>query len=80
MKKSIDFSFDDHPDGDEKVRVAWAVSAVDDCEACDDLRVELTLEDAGAAGTGVTAHLAAPTVRRLRAAMAAALREIGEDE
>ena len=28
MKKSIDFSFDDHPeDDDEKARVAWAVAA-----------------------------------------------------
>jgi hypothetical protein len=81
VKKSIDFAFDDHPDDDdEKARVAWAVAAVDDCEACNDLRVELTLEDAGASGTGVTAHLAPRTGRRLRAALGAALREIGEDE
>ena len=80
MKKSIDFAFDDHPDGDEeKARVAWAVAAVDDCDGCADLRVEVTLEDEGANGTGVTAHLAPDTARRVRAALAAALREIGED-
>ena len=80
MKKSIDFAFDDHPDDDdEKARVAWAVAAVDDCDGCADLRIEVTLEDAGAHGTGVTAHLAPETARRVRTALAAALREIGED-
>jgi predicted neutral ceramidase superfamily lipid hydrolase len=80
VKKSIDFAFDDHPDDDEeKARVAWAVAAVDDCDGCADLRVEVTLEEAGANGTGVTAHLAPDTARRVRAALAAALREIGED-
>jgi hypothetical protein len=40
--------------------------------------VELTVEDEGANGTGVTGHLAPGTARRLRAALAAALREVGE--
>lgn len=80
VKRSIDFAFDDHPaDDEEKARVAWAVAAVDDCDGCADLRVEVTFEDEGANGTGVTAHLAADTARRLRAALAAALREVGED-
>lgn len=80
MKRSIDFAFDDHPDDDEeKARVAWAVAAVDDCDGCADLRVEVTLEDVGANGTGVTAHLAPDTARRVRAALATALREVGED-
>ena len=79
MKRSIDFAFDDHPDDDEKPREAWAVAAVDDCDSCDDLRVEMTFEDEGANGTGVTAHLAPATARRVRAALAAALREVGED-
>jgi len=80
LKKSIDFSFDDHPTGDEeRARVAWAVAVVDDCEGCDDLRIEVTLEDEGASGTGVTGHLSPDTVRRLRAALAAGLREVGED-
>ena len=80
MKKSIDFGFDDHPDDDdERPRAAWAVAIVDDCEGCDDLRVEVIVEDEGANGTGVTAHLSPTTARRVRAALAAALREVGED-
>jgi hypothetical protein len=79
VKKSIDFGFDDHPDDDERPRAAWAVAVVDDCEGCDDLRVEVTVEDEGANGTGVTAHLSPTTARRVRAALAAALREVGED-
>lgn len=79
MKKLADYGRDDHPDDDdEKAQLAWAVVAMDDCEACDDLRVELTLEEAGAPGTGLVAHLAPATTRQLRAALAAALREIGE--
>jgi hypothetical protein len=81
VKKSIDFNFDDHPEHDEeKTRVAWAVAVVDDCDGCNDLRVELTLEDEGANATGVTAHLSPDTARRLRTALAAALREVGEPE
>jgi hypothetical protein len=80
MKKSIDFAFDDHPDGDEdKARVAWAVAVLDDCDGCADIRVELIVEDAGANGAGVVGHLAPRTVRRLMAALAAALREVGEE-
>jgi hypothetical protein len=79
VKKSIDFSFDDHPAGDEKPRVAWAVAVVDDCDGCADLRVEITMEDEGASATGVTAHLSPATARRVRAALAAALHEVGED-
>lgn len=79
VKRSIDFGFDDHPaDDEEKARVAWAVAAADDCDGCGDLRVDVTLEDEGGNGTGVTAHLAADTARRLRAALATALREVGE--
>ncbi len=79
MKKSVDFDFDDHPAGDpERPRTAWVISVVDDCDGCNDLRVELTLEEEGGPGTGVTAHLAPATARRVRASIAAALREIGE--
>ena len=79
MKTSIDFSLDDHPEADdERLRTAWAVAVVDDCEGCDDLRVEVSLEEEGRNGTGVTAHLSARSARRLRAALAAGLREIGE--
>lgn len=79
MKKLADYGRDDHPGDDpERAQVAWAVALVDDCDGCDDLRVEVTLEDAGRAGTGVVAHLAPATARRLRAALAAALRELGQ--
>jgi len=79
MKKSVDFDLDDHPDGDdERARVAWSVAVMDDCDGCEDLRVELTLEDEGGHGRGVSGHLAPASARRLRAALAAALREVGE--
>jgi hypothetical protein len=79
MKKLADYGADDHPAGDpERAQAAWAVALFDDCEGCDDLRVELTLEEAGQAGRGVVAHLSAASARRLRAALATALREMGE--
>lgn len=55
------------------------VGLSDDCDSCGDLRVVLTLEEIGQAGAGVIAHLAPDTARRLRGAVAAALRELGED-
>ena len=79
MKKSIDASFDDHPSVADDPGAAWAVAVRDDCDECEDIRVELTLEPRDATGTGTIAHLSTPTARRLRAALAAALREVGED-
>lgn len=80
VKKSIDFAFDDHPaDDEERPRVYWAVAILDDCDGCEDLRVELTVEEEGGHGTGLTGHFDPNTARRLRAALAAALRDIGED-
>lgn len=79
MKKLADYGTDDHPAGDpERAQAAWSVVLFDDCEGCDDLRVELTLEEAGQPGRGVVAHLAPATARRLRAALAGALKEMGE--
>jgi hypothetical protein len=79
VKKSIDYSLDDHPaDDEERPRASWSVALADDCDGCGDVRVELTLEEAGRAGAGVVAHLAPDTARRLRVAVAAALREMGE--
>ena len=79
MKKLSDYGLDDHPaDDPDQAQVAWAVALRDDCEPCDGLRVELTLEEAGRPGTGLVGHLAPPTARRLRAALARALREMGE--
>ena len=79
MKKLADYGADDHPaDDPERAQAAWAVALLDDCEECGDLRVELTLEEVGQAGRGVVAHLAPATARRLRGALATALRELGE--
>ena len=80
MKKLADYGQDDHPaDDPERVQIAWTVSVLDDCEACDDLRVELTLEEVGRPGSGLVAHLSPETARRLRAALTTGLRDIGED-
>ena len=51
---------------------------MDDCDECGDVRIELTLEESGRPGAGVVAHLAPATARRLRAALAQGLRELGE--
>jgi hypothetical protein len=78
MKKLADYGTDDHPSDDpERVQLAWTVAALDDCDECGDLRVELTVEEVGDAGAGMVAHLAPDTARRLRAALATALREMG---
>jgi len=78
MKKSIDFGFDDHEGDDERGRVAWVISVRDDCDTCEDIRLEVTFEEEGRAGTGLVAHLAPATARRFAASLTAALREVGE--
>lgn len=80
MRKLSEYGRDDHPaDDPERAQVAWTVALLDDCEGCDAPRVELTLEEMTRPGTGVVAHLAPATARRVRAALGAALRDIGED-
>lgn len=80
MKKLADHGLDDHPvDDPERAQIAWAVAAFDDCDECHDLRVELTVEEAGQPGTGLVAHLSPAGTRKLRAALATALREMGEE-
>ena len=59
-------------------QVAWSVVALDDCDECGDVRVVLTLEEVGRPGTGLAAHLAPDTARKLRSALVRALSEIGE--
>lgn len=80
MRRSIDDALDDHPVDDEFPAVSWMVGLNDGPEASEDgdPRVSVTLEERGDAARGVTAHLAPGTARRLRAAIAAALHEIGE--
>lgn len=82
MRRSID---DDQvplpPADDDEVDgapVNWAVSICDDYDDADP-RVQLTVEEVGAAGTGVVAHLDGDRARRLRLALASALKEIGQD-
>ena len=79
MKKLADYGLDDHPaDDPERAQVAWAVAALDDCDECGDLRIELTVEEAGKPGAGLVGHLSPDTARRLRTALATALKEMGE--
>ena len=79
MKQSIDYGRDDHPSDDpERAQLAWSVAVLDDCEECNDLRVEVVLEDVGRPGEGMVAHLSPSTARQLRRGLAKALREIGE--
>ncbi|MDQ1516832.1 MAG: hypothetical protein QOE80_2662 [Actinomycetota bacterium] len=81
MRKLADYGRDDHPAEDpERAQLAWTVALLDDCDECDGLRVELTVEEVGSPGAGLVAHLAPATARRLRAALARALREMGEAE
>lgn len=81
MKQSIDSGWDDHPadpdDQEDTPPAWWIVNLVDDVEGIDDLRVQVVLEVAGGAER-VAAHLAPATARQLRAALATALRTIGE--
>jgi hypothetical protein len=80
VKKLADYGLDDHPPDDpERAQLAWAVAVLDDCDECNDLRVELTVEEAGRPGAGLIAHFSPATARRLRAALATALRDIGEE-
>lgn len=79
MRRSIDDARDAHPVGDdEQPCSSWMVGLSDDCDGCGDLRVTLTLEEVSAAGTGLVAHLDPDGARRLRAAVADALAEVGE--
>jgi hypothetical protein len=81
VRRSIDDSLDDHPVDGDRPAVSWMVGLTDDPEASEDgePRVSVTLEEREGAGTGLVAHLSPDTARRMRAAIAAALREIGED-
>jgi len=79
VRRSIDHGFDDHPGDDEdRPTAAWAVALAEDCDACADARVVVTVEERGRAGSGLALHLAPATARRLRVAIADALKEMGE--
>jgi hypothetical protein len=79
VKKLADYGRDDHPaDDPERAQIAWAVAALDDCEACEDLRVEVTVEEVGHPGAGLVAHFSPGTARQLVRAINTALQDIGE--
>ncbi len=79
VKKLVGYGRDDHPEDDpDRTPLAWSVVALDDCEPCADLRVDLTVEEVGRPGTGLVAHLSPLTAKAIVRALTAALREIGE--
>lgn len=82
MRRSIDdhpFEESDVPPGlDDAARLSWAVAISDDYDDAEP-RVVLTVEEVGRPGEGLVAHLDPPLARRLRAALADALREVGAE-
>lgn len=82
MRRSIDdhpATLDDVPPGLEHdlPPVSWAVAISDDYEDAQP-RIVLTVEEVGRPGAGLVTHLSPAVARRLRVALADALREIGE--
>ena len=80
MRRSIDvvqLDLSEHPAGLDDAPVAWTVAISDDYDDAEP-RVQLTVEPLGGAGEGLVAHLSAANARRLRTALADALKEIGE--
>ena len=63
---------------DDLTSVSWSVGICDDYDDAG-LRVQLTVEELGAAGTGLVAHLDPDAARRLRLALRSALKELGQD-
>jgi hypothetical protein len=84
MRRSIDdHTFDPLIDpilaaDDDVTPVSWVVAIADDYEDAEP-RVIVGLEEVGRAGEGLSAHLLPVEARRLRNALRAALREVGED-
>jgi hypothetical protein len=81
VRRSIDDALTGEPPDPDRPAVSWMVGLTDDPEASADgtPRVTLTLEERGGAGTGVVAYLRPAEARRLRAALRAALAEVGEE-
>jgi hypothetical protein len=81
MRRSIDvvqIELGDMPEGlDDVTPLSWTVAVSDDYDD-DEPRVQLTVERLGEAGEGLVAHLSPTNARRLRQALADALREVGE--
>jgi len=81
MRRSIDvvqIELGDMPEGlDDVTPLSWTVAVSDDYDDAEP-RVQLTVERLGEAGEGLVAHLSPTNARRLRQALADALREVGE--
>lgn len=81
MRRSIDvvqMELGDMPEGlDDVTPLSWTVAVSDDYDDAEP-RVQLTVERLGEAGEGLVAHLSPTNARRLRQALADALREVGE--
>lgn len=81
MRRSIDvvqIELGDMPEGlDDVMPLSWTVAVSDDYDDAEP-RVQLTVERLGEAGEGLVAHLSPTNARRLRQALADALREVGE--
>ena len=82
MRRSIDdhpATAADIPPGleDDLAPVSWAVAISDDYDDATP-RIVLTVEEVGRAGAGLVTHLSPTIARRLRVALADALKEIGE--
>jgi hypothetical protein len=84
MRRSIDDDqvpvppSDDTADGASTVPLNWALSICDDYDDAAP-RLQLLVEEVGSPGTGSLLHLDPDRARRLRLAIASALRELGED-
>ncbi len=84
MRRSIDDAPVPAPESaegggdDDLTSVSWSVGICDDYDDAG-LRVQLTVEELGAAGTGLVAHLDPDAARRLRLALRSALKELGQD-
>ncbi len=81
MRRSIDvvqIELGDMPEGmDDVTPLSWTVAVSYDYDDAEP-RVQLTVERIGEAGEGLVAHLSPTNARRLRQALADALREVGE--
>ena len=64
--------------GEAPVPVNWAVSICDDYEDADG-RIQLLVEEVGTDRVPFVAHLDADRARRLRLALASALKELGQE-
>lgn len=79
MRKSIDFRLVEVPPGDDDdlVPMSWIVGVADTFDDAEP-RVFVVAEEQGQSNTRQTLYLTAEQTRTLRAALASALREIGE--